>query len=116
MKLYSCIISSASYRAVRYTRRPHNVIWYDDGVVELPRHDVRGRGIRTGDWVGVTSRVGATMRAVVTTESSNWATNCPQYHVTAERVLVTQPAGSRKHCAKPDPVHAMTLNGHGVPA
>ena len=73
-------------------------------------HDADARGIADGDWVGVSSRVGSTvLRAVVTdrvpmgvvyttfhfpesganvvtTENSDWATNCPEYKVTAVEI------------------------------
>ena len=54
---------------------------------------------------------------VVTTENSDWATNCPEYKVTAvQAVLVTHPVEWRKHHAMLQPVHAETLNGQSVGA
>ena len=72
----------------------------------------RTRGINDGDWVGVASRAGETVlradghraRAAgrrlhdlplprvraptsITTENSDWATNCPEYKVTAVQVM-----------------------------
>ena len=82
-------------------------------VLEIHPHDAEQRGIREGDWVEVTSRAGSiTLRAlltervapgvvyttfhhpesganVVTTENSDWATNCPEYKVTAVEVMPT---------------------------
>ena len=73
----------------------------------------RIRGIRDGDWVALGSRAGdTTLRArfservqpgvvyttfhhaetganVVTTDFSDWATNCPEYKVTAVEVRLT---------------------------
>jgi formate dehydrogenase major subunit len=76
-------------------------------VLEIHPHDAEQRGIDEGDWVGLQSRAGETvLRAritervqpgvvyttfhhpesganVVTTDNSDWATNCPEYKVTA---------------------------------
>jgi formate dehydrogenase major subunit len=105
------------YNVGAQTRRTQNVVWHDEDQLEIHPHDADTRGINTGDWVGVASRAGDTvMRAlvtdrvqpgvvyttfhfpesganVVTTENSDWATNCPEYKVTAVQVIkVTQPA------------------------
>jgi formate dehydrogenase major subunit len=80
-------------------------------VLEIHPHDAEQRGIRDGDLVSVQSRKGeTTLRAVVTermqpgvvyttfhhpesgvnvvtTENSDWATNCPEYKVTAVQVV-----------------------------
>jgi formate dehydrogenase major subunit len=90
-----------------------NVTWHPEDVLEIHPHDAEQRGIREGDWVEVTSRAGAiALRAVitervgagvvyttfhhpetganvVTTENSDWATNCPEYKVTAVQVMPT---------------------------
>ncbi|PID49038.1 MAG: formate dehydrogenase subunit alpha [Proteobacteria bacterium] len=95
------------YNVGAQTRRTHNQVWHDEDVLELHPHDAEERGIAAGDWVGVTSRVGNTvLRAqvsermqpgvvyttfhhpfsganVITTDNSDWATNCPEYKVTA---------------------------------
>jgi len=103
------------YNVGAQTRRTGNVIWHKEDVLEIHPHDAEVRGISDGDWVGLTSRAGDTvLRAkvsekiapgvvyttfhfpetnanVVTTENSDWATNCPEYKVTAvEVVLVNQ--------------------------
>ncbi|MBS0365572.1 MAG: formate dehydrogenase subunit alpha [Proteobacteria bacterium] len=103
------------YNVGAQTRRTGNVVWHAEDVLEIHPHDAEVRGIEDGDWVGLTSRAGQTvLRAkvsekiapgvvyttfhfpetnanVVTTENSDWATNCPEYKVTAvEVVLVTQ--------------------------
>jgi formate dehydrogenase major subunit len=103
------------YNVGAQTRRTGNVIWHKEDVLEIHPHDAEMRGISDGDWVGLTSRAGDTvLRAkvsekiapgvvyttfhfpetnanVVTTENSDWATNCPEYKVTAvEIVLVSQ--------------------------
>jgi formate dehydrogenase major subunit len=106
------------YNVGAQTRRTDNVRWHAEDRLEIHPHDAEQRGIRDGDWVGVESRAGSTvLRAlvtdrvapgvvyttfhfpesganVVTTDSSDWATNCPEYKVTAVQVLpVTQPSG-----------------------
>ncbi|HVN46705.1 MAG TPA: formate dehydrogenase subunit alpha [Steroidobacteraceae bacterium] len=103
------------YNVGAQTRRTGNVVWHKEDVLEIHPHDAEVRGIADGDWVGLTSRAGDTvLRAkvsekiapgvvyttfhfpetnanVVTTENSDWATNCPEYKVTAvEVVLVNQ--------------------------
>jgi formate dehydrogenase major subunit len=86
-------------------------------MLEIHPQDAEDRGIGEGDWVGVQSRAGETvLRAVltdrvqpgvvyttfhfpesganvVTTDNSDWATNCPEYKVTAVQVMrVSQPS------------------------
>lgn len=103
------------YNVGAQTRRTRNVVWHAEDLLEIHPHDAEVRGISDGDWVGLTSRAGETvLRAkvsekiapgvvyttfhfpetnanVVTTENSDWATNCPEYKVTAvEVVLVNQ--------------------------
>jgi formate dehydrogenase major subunit len=97
----------SQYNVGAQTRRTHNVIWHDEDRIDIHPHDAEQRGISEGDWVAVKSRAGETaLRArlteriqpgvvyttfhhpesganVVTTENSDWATNCPEYKVTA---------------------------------
>jgi formate dehydrogenase major subunit len=92
------------------TRRTQNVAWHDEDVLEIHPHDAEERGIKDGDWVKLASRKAETsLRAqvtdrvapgvvyttfhnpvtqtnVVTTEYSDWATDCPEYKVTAVQV------------------------------
>src|SRR5215472_9533816 len=99
------------YNVGAQTRRTGNVVWHAEDVLEIHPHDAEVRGISDGDWVGLTSRAGDTvLRAkvstriapgvvyttfhfpetnanVVTTENSDWATNCPEYKVTAVEVV-----------------------------
>jgi formate dehydrogenase major subunit len=109
------------YNVGAQTRRTQNVVWHAEDLLEIHPHDAEVRGISDGDWVGLTSRAGETvLRAkvsekiapgvvyttfhfpetnanVVTTENSDWATNCPEYKVTAvEVVLVNQKEAWRK--------------------
>jgi formate dehydrogenase major subunit len=97
----------SQYNVGAQTRRTENVQWHDEDVLEIHPHDAEQRGIVDGDWVGLKSRAGETvLRAVlseriqpgvvyttfhhpfsganvVTTDNSDWATNCPEYKVTA---------------------------------
>ena len=113
------------YNVGAQTRRTDNVVWHAEDLLEIHPHDAEVRGIADGDWVGLTSRAGETvLRAriteriapgvvyttfhfpetnanVVTTENSDWATNCPEYKVTAvEVVLVNQRDAWRKRTAE----------------
>ncbi|MEQ1865819.1 MAG: formate dehydrogenase subunit alpha [Micropepsaceae bacterium] len=100
----------SQYNVGIQTRRTQNTIWHDEDVLEVHPHDAEVRGIKDGDWVKLASREGDTsLRAaitdrvapgvvyttfhmpetqtnVVTTEFSDWATNCPEYKVTAVQV------------------------------
>jgi formate dehydrogenase major subunit len=107
----------SQYNVGAQTRRTENVVWHDEDRLEIHPHDAEERGIRQDDWVGIQSRAGETvMRAqvttrvqpgvvyttfhfpdsganVITTDNSDWATNCPEYKVTAVQVMrVNQPS------------------------
>jgi formate dehydrogenase major subunit len=115
----------SQYNVGAQTRRTDNVVWHKEDLLEIHPHDAEVRGISDGDWVGLTSRAGETvLRAkvseqiaagvvyttfhfpetnanVVTTENSDWATNCPEYKVTAvEVVLVNQKDAWRQRTAE----------------
>jgi formate dehydrogenase major subunit len=101
----------SQYNVGTQTRRTANSQWHEQDLLEIHPHDAEQRGIRDGDRVRVASRTGATeLRAeitdrvapgvvyttfhhpdthinVVTTDFSDWATNCPEYKVTAVQVL-----------------------------
>ncbi len=110
----------SQYNVGTQTRRTANQQWHEADLLEIHPHDAELRGIRAGDRVRVMSRSGATeLRAditdrvapgvvyttfhhpdtqinVVTTDNSDWATNCPEYKVTAVQVLPTNgPAAAR---------------------
>jgi formate dehydrogenase major subunit len=109
------------YNVGAQTRRTGNVAWHPEDVLEIHPHDAEDRGISDGDWVTVTSRVGQTeLRCrlsprvpvgvvyttfhhpvsganVVTTEHSDWATNCPEYKVTAVEVRALRAPASALH-------------------
>ncbi|MEO6689670.1 MAG: molybdopterin-dependent oxidoreductase, partial [Dokdonella sp.] len=111
----------SQYNVGAQTRRTDNVVWHDEDRLELHPQDAEARGITDGDWVGIASRAGETvLRAmlsermqpgvvyttfhfpgsganVITTENSDWATNCPEYKVTAVEVTrVSQPSEWQK--------------------
>ena len=103
----------SQYNVGAQTRRTENVIWHEEDLLEIHPFDAEYRGIVEGDWVAVASRAGETsLRAkitdrvqagvvyttfhnpetaanVVTTDFSDWATNCPEYKVTAVQVRLT---------------------------
>jgi len=100
----------SQYNVGAQTRRTDNVVWHAEDRLEIHPHDAEQRGVKDGDWVKVASRAGeTTLRAlitdrvapgvvyttfhhpdtqanVVTTEYSDWATNCPEYKVTAVQI------------------------------
>ncbi|WP_413991431.1 formate dehydrogenase subunit alpha [Labrys okinawensis] len=101
----------SQYNVGAQTRRTENVLWHEEDVLEIHPHDAEQRGIREHDWVRLESRSGSTsLRAtitervapgvvyttfhhpstqanVITTDYSDWATNCPEYKVTAVQVM-----------------------------
>ena len=101
----------SQYNVGAQTRRTDNIIWYNEDLLEIHPHDAETRGIKDGDRVSLSSRKGdITLSAkitekvqpgvvyttfhnpetganVVTTEYSDWATDCPEYKVTAVQVM-----------------------------
>jgi len=98
------------YNVGAQTRRTANVVWHPEDVLDIHPFDASERGVVDGGLVELSSRIGSTaLRArfservpvgvvyttfhhpvsganVVTTEHSDWATNCPEYKVTAVQV------------------------------
>jgi formate dehydrogenase major subunit len=100
-------------------RRTDNSRWHEEDMLEIHPHDAEVRGVRDGDWVKAQSRAGETtlhakitdrvapgvvyttfhhpltQANVVTTDNSDWATNCPEYKVTAVQISprMGQPTG-----------------------
>jgi len=103
----------SQYNVGAQTRRTDNVAWHPEDLLEMHPHDAENRGLKDGDWVRLTSRTGETtlrldvtdrvapgvvyttfhhpdtQANVVTTDISDWATNCPEYKVTAVQVAPT---------------------------
>jgi formate dehydrogenase major subunit len=100
----------SQYNVGAQTRRTDNVQFFEADLLEIHPQDAQDRGILDGDWVSIESRAGTTvLRAtvteriqpgviyttfhypesganVITTDNSDWATNCPEYKVTAVQV------------------------------
>ena len=100
----------SQYNVGAQTRRTANTDFYGADLLEIHPHDAGERGIREGDRVGIESRAGKTVLPatltervqpgvvyttfhfpesganVITTDNSDWATNCPEYKVTAVQV------------------------------
>ncbi|MGA7806288.1 molybdopterin oxidoreductase family protein, partial [Bradyrhizobium sp.] len=100
----------SQYNVGAQTRRTENIVWHEEDRLEIHPHDAEQRGVRDGDWVRLVSRAGeTTLRAlitervapgvvyttfhhpltqanVITTDYSDWATNCPEYKVTAVQI------------------------------
>lgn len=101
----------SQYNVGAQTRRTANNVWHEEDVLEMHPLDAENRGLKDGDWTRLASRTGettlrltvtdrvapgvvyttfhhpATQANVVTTDYSDWATNCPEYKVTAVQVL-----------------------------
>jgi formate dehydrogenase major subunit len=99
------------YNVGAQTRRTDNTAWHPEDLLEIHPSDADNRGVNSGDWVKLASRTGeTTLRAlvtdrvapgvvyttfhhpttqanVVTTDYSDWATNCPEYKVTAVQIM-----------------------------
>ena len=104
----------SQYNVGTQTQRTGNVAWYDEDVLEIHALDALARGIGEGDWASIASRYGSTrLRAklservspgviyttfhfaqskvnAITSDLSDWATNCPEYKVTAVEVAKLQ--------------------------
>jgi formate dehydrogenase major subunit len=131
----------SQYNVGAQTRRTANSQWYEEDVLEIHPQDAEDRGIDSGDWVGVTSRAGETvLRAVVTervqpgvvyttshfpdsganvitTENSDWATNCPEYKVTAvQAVKVQRPSDWQRRFREQNAQQLGLLQGAGAQA
>jgi formate dehydrogenase major subunit len=103
----------SQYNVGAQTRRTHNSMWHEEDVLEIHPFDAEQRGIVDGDLVALESRSGdiaikakisermqpgvvyttfhhaKTGANVITTDFSDWATNCPEYKVTAVQVRKT---------------------------
>jgi formate dehydrogenase major subunit len=101
----------SQYNVGAQTRRTDNVVWHQEDRLEIHPHDAEQRGIKDAQWVRIESRAGETalrilvtdrvapgvvyttfhhpltQANVITTDFSDWATNCPEYKVTAVQVI-----------------------------
>jgi formate dehydrogenase major subunit len=118
----------SQYNVGAQTRRTANVAWHPEDTLEIHPHDAEVRGINDGDRVTLASRVGQTSlhakisdrmpvgvvyttfhhpvtgANVVTTEHSDWATNCPEYKVTAVQVGLQTSSVDVEHARAAVPV------------
>ena len=103
----------SQYNVGAQTRRTANAAWHEEDLLEMHPHDAEARGLKNRDWVKLASRSGETtlrlevtdrvppgvvyttfhhpqtQANVITTEFSDWATNCPEYKVTAVQVAAS---------------------------
>jgi formate dehydrogenase major subunit len=103
----------SQYNVGQQTGRTANTAWHGEDVLEIHPFDAESRGVLDGDLVALASRSGeVALRArisarmqpgvvyttfhhartganVITTDYSDWATNCPEYKVTAVQVRRT---------------------------
>lgn len=114
----------SQYNVGAQTRRTANVIWHSEDVLDIHESDAQLRGVANGAWVKISSRVGETVLKarittevpagvvyttfhfpesganVITTEYSDWATNCPEYKVTAVEVEPSKRGPGELHLHK----------------
>ena len=100
----------SQYNVGAQTRRTENNTWHDQDLLEIHPSDAENRGVIDGDKVKIQSRSGETNLVarvseriqpgvvyatfhhpesgvnVITTDNSDWATNCPEYKVTAVQI------------------------------
>jgi formate dehydrogenase major subunit len=114
-KKYPLILTTgrilSQYNVGAQTRRTDNIQWHEQDWLEIHPHDAEVRGIQDGMLVNIHSRSGETVlhaklsqrmqpgvvyttfhfpdsgANVITTDNSDWATNCPEYKVTAVQVM-----------------------------
>ena len=103
----------SQYNVGAQTRRTENSRWHEQDVLEIHPFDAEQRGVRDGELVALQSRIGEVSLVakisermqpgivyttfhhpnsganVVTTDNSDWATNCPEYKVTAVQIRRT---------------------------
>src|SRR6202000_3129396 len=126
----------SQYNVGAQTRRTPNNQWHSEDRLEIHPHDAEERGIKDDDWVGIQSRAGETgLRAtvsermqpgvvyttfhfpesganVITTDNSDWATNCPEYKVTAVQVMpVMHPSDWQREYSRFDRMQQALLEG-----
>ena len=98
------------YNVGAQTRRTDNTVWHPEDLLDINPHDAEERGIQTDDIVKIKSRMGEILLKanitdkiapgvvyttfhhpisgtnIITTDNSDWATNCPEYKVTVVQV------------------------------
>ena len=100
----------SQYNVGAQTRRTKNSSWHEEDLLEIHPQDAETRGLTDGDKVNIKSRAGHTSlncrvtervqpgvvyttfhhpwsgANVITTDNSDWATNCPEFKVTAVEI------------------------------
>ncbi|WP_439485168.1 formate dehydrogenase subunit alpha [Blastomonas fulva] len=126
----------SQYNVGAQTRRTANTVWHREDVLEMHPVDAEHRGLGTGDWARLASRSGettlrvvvtdrvapgvvyttfhhpATQANVVTTDFSDWATNCPEYKVTAVQVAPSNGPSDWQEAYKAQATQSRRIAGH----
>lgn len=124
----------SQYNVGAQTRRTPNVLWHSQDLLEIHPQDAEDRGISQGDLVAVQSRAGETVlhadlttrvqpgvlyttfhfpesgANVVTTDGADWATDCPEYKVTAVQARrVTEASSWQRQWSRFDKIQESLL-------
>jgi formate dehydrogenase major subunit len=126
----------SQYNVGAQTRRTANTVWHREDVLEMHSVDAENRGLGTGDWARLASRSGettlrvvvtdrvapgvvyttfhhpATQANVVTTDFSDWATNCPEYKVTAVQVAPSNGPSDWQEAYEAQATQSRRIAGH----
>lgn len=126
----------SQYNVGAQTRRTANTVWHREDLLEMHPVDAENRGLGTGDWARLASRSGettlrvvvtdrvapgvvystfhhpATQANVVTTDFSDWATNCPEYKVTAVQVAPSNGPSDWQEAYKAQATQSRRIAGH----
>jgi len=126
----------SQYNVGAQTRRTANTVWHPEDVLEMHPTDAENRGLKTGEWVRLASRSGettlrvlvtdrvapgvvyttfhhpATQANVVTTDYSDWATNCPEYKVTAVQITPSNGPSDWQEDYKAQASRSRRIAGH----
>lgn len=126
----------SQYNVGAQTRRTANSVWHQEDVLEMHPIDAENRGLGNGDWARLASRSGettlrvvvtdrvapgvvyttfhhpATQANVVTTDFSDWATNCPEYKVTAVQVAASNGPSHWQEAYQAQTVQSRRILGH----
>eukprot|EP01037_Dinobryon_pediforme_P013419 gene13419-13533_t len=129
----------SQYNVGAQTRRTANSTWHPEDILEIHPFDAEQRGIKDGDLVSLASRAGDTAlhamisermqpgvvyttfhhantgANVVTTDNSDWATNCPEYKVTAVEVRRTNHVSDWQEQEAVERISMRQIMGHGFP-
>eukprot|EP01037_Dinobryon_pediforme_P013767 gene13767-13885_t len=129
----------SQYNVGAQTRRTANSTWHPEDILEIHPFDAEERGIKDGDLVSLASRAGDTAlhamisermqpgvvyttfhhantgANVVTTDNSDWATNCPEYKVTAVEVRRTNHVSDWQEQEAIERRSMRQIMGHGYP-